>query len=222
MVPRSLESWTAAACSDAAYEFKAVDGCDLIWEHHEGATSVGIYSSRTHKGWHLLTFRGSEEFADWLINFSVWPRLDAALHRGYAAAWGSVHAEALEQLQELSITHLTCTGHSMGGSLATLAAFDLPFTSHLITFGSPKLASESMAARIEEKVPVVMRFVHGGDLCPLYPFALHQHVGAERRIGPERTPLRMLTQGLWDHDPKRYVQALAPAEVTAEVTGSLW
>ncbi len=209
MIALDLESRAAAACANASYAFKAAPDCELIWTIHAGPTSAGIYASTTIPGWYLLSFRGSEELADWLINLRIWPRLNRELHHGYAKAWESVHGSILEQLQELPVTHLTCTGHSMGGALATLAAYDIPLESHLITFGSPKLASPSMAALIEEEIPVVRRYVYGGDICPLYPVALHSHIGAEHQVGPERSLWRMITHGLWDHRAKGYVLALA-------------
>ena len=208
MIDQATEARVAAICSDSAYEFKAVDGCQLIWEHHEEGTSLGIYASIDFPGWFLLTFRGSEELRDWLTNFNVWPRADRSSHRGYSRSWDDVIDDVMAQLNRLEIQHLTVTGHSMGGALASLAMNDLPWHAHLVTFGSPKVASRSLATNIEEKVCKAWRYVFGGDLCVLYPFVGMSHIGEEVRIGPRRNFWRMLFRGPWDHDPKNYVQAL--------------
>ncbi|QNJ25980.1 lipase family protein [Synechococcus sp. SYN20] len=209
MVSLDFESALAAACSDASYEYKPVAGCRLIWEHHQGSDSVGIYAYQDQPDWLVLTFRGSEELRDWSRNFRAFPRHQGEIHGGYARCWAGLSHAVEEKLAGLSFTHLTITGHSMGGAVATLAAWQLPWACHLITFGSPRVVNHSLAERIQEKVPVVRRFVHGGDVVPLYPVLLHRHVGEVRRIGAERTLVRMLLKGFADHHPKRYAELLA-------------
>ena len=92
-----------------------------------------------------------EQRADWLVNFQVRPLLrlpgGARAHRGYARAWQSLKDNVLPKLAELNIQHLTVTGHSLGGALATLAVMDMePQDLHLITFGNPKACGSRLAS----------------------------------------------------------------------------
>jgi hypothetical protein len=68
------------------------------------------------------------------------------------------------------------TGHSLGGALTTLAAFDA-VTSGIVnsdqilmyTFGSPRVGNGVLAKAIESAVPEIYRLVHWNDLVPHVP-----------------------------------------------------
>ena len=204
------ESIAAIRISDAAYFFREVSGFRLTWTHEEQFDAVAIYSSTEIEGWHVLAFRGTEEGADWRVTANVWPLLDmgggAQAHRGYGLAWQALKDDVLAQLAKLNISHLTVTGHSLGGALATLAAADLPPGDlHLITFGNPR-ATNQLLAEVIGQTHRVTRYVHGNDLCPLYPLGDLHHVAPAVQLGE---------RGWWlyasaaaDHKPFRYARAL--------------
>ncbi len=83
---------------------------------------------------------------------------------------------------------ILCTGHSMGGALACLAALDLsilrvPLTRRVacVTFGQPKVGNAAFAKLLESTVPAFLRVVYERDVVsvqPSIPF-LFQHAGRE-------------------------------------------
>ncbi len=66
-------------------------------------------------------------------------------------------------------------GHSLGGVVATHAAYDYgkrkgnEMSPVLITYGSPKVGSKELVERINEKVPIIYRVIRRGDFVPMTP-----------------------------------------------------
>ena len=66
-------------------------------------------------------------------------------------------------------------GHSLGGVVATHAAYDYgkrkgnSMSPVLITYGSPKVGSKELVGRINEKVPIIYRVIRRGDFVPMTP-----------------------------------------------------
>jgi hypothetical protein len=66
------------------------------------------------------------------------------------------------------------TGHSLGGSIATLAAYDLVLqniaTRPLVyTFGEPRTGNKAFATAVMSKIPDVFRLVHYRDMVAHLP-----------------------------------------------------
>ena len=215
MVPERLEALSAIEISDAVYFFREVQGFELIFRLRVDNHAMGIYRSTEHPGWYVLAFRGTEELADWATNLNTWPSWKQA-HRGYRKGWLSMRAAVLAWFEGVEIKHLTLCGHSMGGALAQLALLDIPRRpTHLITFGSTKAVSPSLASAIASKADKGMRFVFGGDIAPFFPFAHLRHPHPAIQLGPPRTWWRMLLC-FWHHHPRRYIAALGEGEEPAE------
>ena len=206
LIDEATEAHAAVRCSDAVYEFEPVQDFELVWQLELNNQAVGLYASSVIPGWHLLVFRGSEELEDWIVNFTVWPPHQQA-HRGYGLAWASLRPHVLQALEQQQIDHLTLCGHSMGGALAQLAVLDIPRSAHLITFGSTKAVSRSLADAIASKAAKGLRFVFGCDVAPLFPFTELHHSHPAVQIGPPRTWWRLLL-GPWDHRMANYLKAL--------------
>ena len=133
-----------------------------------------------------LIFRGTEffTFKDWTTDFDtilttelsderklsdgpVIGQLEPARHVGFAVAWGSIRPDVERWLDQLiaggQIKRTVFSGHSLGGALATMAAFY--FASHpdnlndasqvkydigaVITFGAPKVGGSQFKAQYE-------------------------------------------------------------------------
>jgi hypothetical protein len=104
----------------------------------------------------ILAFRGTSTLADAKTDLraqnALWIR-GYATHSGFLDAWNSIRPsivsrlhDRLENGQELHIT-----GHSLGGAIATLCAFDFEFREQfsvrsLYTFGSPRVFGKNGAA----------------------------------------------------------------------------
>ncbi|MBK8815391.1 MAG: lipase family protein [Methylococcaceae bacterium] len=93
------------------------------------------------------------------------PGFDTPVHPGFAKALQSVWT----QLQTRLTTNnkpLWVTGHSLGGAIATLLAYQLPErVAALYTFGSPCVGTEEFVNAFNEKglKPKTYRYLHGND-----------------------------------------------------------
>ena len=105
----------------------------------------------------------------------------AGFHKGLSAVLSSVKS-ALSVAASLappsSSRTLRVTGHSLGGALASLAAFSLSSPSpssslfasaEVVTFGEPRVGNPSFAAAYDRTVPKTWRVVNQGDTVPHTP-----------------------------------------------------
>jgi hypothetical protein len=95
------------------------------------------------------------------------------------------------------------TGHSLGGALATIAAFDavtsynLPAQQAILyNFGSPRVGNFELASAIEKAVPQIYRLVHWRDLVPHLPTCIRDLFGACTQ-GADRKGLFRGIPALW-------------------------
>eukprot|EP00931_Biecheleriopsis_adriatica_P087854 TRINITY_DN62267_c0_g1_i1.p1 TRINITY_DN62267_c0_g1~~TRINITY_DN62267_c0_g1_i1.p1 ORF type:complete len:353 (+),score=45.31 TRINITY_DN62267_c0_g1_i1:96-1061(+) len=132
----------------------------------------------------LVSFRGSQNLPNWIANFT--PSLvplqfeitteDVRVHQGFRggylqlreglktlfSAWGIQQHRAL----------ILMVGHSLGGALATLGAYDAAsdgFNVHLITMGAPRVGNSGFRHALLARVPCVARFVIDSDVVPRLP-----------------------------------------------------
>ncbi|TMW64912.1 hypothetical protein Poli38472_009079 [Pythium oligandrum] len=126
------------------------------------------------------------------------PVLNMALprvHSGFWAAYASVRSELKEVirlvLDENPGVSVYVTGHSMGGSLAILAAYDLAVNLsmkvNMYNFGGPRVGNPSFVRLYDKCVPTSYRIVMDGDIVPGVPdfWGLYQHAGTEISIDLE-------------------------------------
>lgn len=158
----------------------------------------------------ILVFRGTQQLSDWLSNILLnqvpFPASDGDEDGAEDAAdapYGRVHSGFLDYYQELLDPHprdvmrnidptLPCliSGHSLGGAIATLAAFDLSLRLpalrsqiQLYTYASPRVG-DTVFARIHSRhIPNSYRIVNLADTVPLVPPSsladVFIHVGEE-------------------------------------------
>ncbi|KAK1870039.1 hypothetical protein I4F81_012502 [Pyropia yezoensis] len=109
------------------------------------------------------------------------------VHFGFLRAWSSVREPVLAELARWTHSFsptwtLTCTGHSLGGALATLCAADVralhPATPvSLVTFGQPRVGNAAWAAAVDGLCPHATRVIHDGDAVALCPTGDYCHGG---------------------------------------------
>jgi triacylglycerol lipase len=168
------------------------------------------------------------------------------VHRGFLHAFELVKDDMVDAIQRLrDKTHpqsLWCTGHSLGGGLAVVAAAHLLEEGHtvngLYTFGQPRVGDETFATECARRLAgQYFRFVNNNDtVTRVAPRVLgYTHTGEVRYIdvdgqihadisfwdrflervkGRMEDFLRPGTDGLKDHSMRHYVEHLESAVKT--------
>lgn len=134
-----------------------------------------------------VAFRGTETTDNWVanLNFSMVNNTLGAkvgrLHRGFSEAYlllrDGVEQHVVEGLSALGVTFgpevlVLAKGHSLGGALATLSAYDLATrgcTTACVTFGAPRVGDEAFKKAYELVVGRTLRFVNKFDQVPRLP-----------------------------------------------------
>jgi len=122
-----------------------------------------------------------------------WGCRSCYVHKGFLNAWQELEQEVLSALRGSGCegSGLVLTGHSLGGALATLAAWPLSrlhgfHLSRIYTFESPRVGGTAFASAwndaIAKEVPA-FRVTHGGDPITRMPcfFGAFRHVLHEVR-----------------------------------------
>ena len=129
----------------------------------------------------VVVFRGTNaaEFDDWIVNLRILPVTtdDGSLHKGFYEAYQRLKPQLDTILSESKPTHLWITGHSLGGALAIVCAYDLLTDSNgrwqirgVVTFGQPLLAKPDFANRLGRRLAGrYVRFVNRSDPVPRIP-----------------------------------------------------
>ncbi|MEM8931665.1 MAG: thioesterase domain-containing protein [Acidobacteriota bacterium] len=96
----------------------------------------------------LIVFSGSNEGVDWLENAAVRRIGEPGRHAGFAASLERLREPLLDWIAGLpDVDGIVCTGHSLGGALAVLAADALHRHGHtvraVVTFGAPMVGGEA-------------------------------------------------------------------------------
>lgn len=113
--------------------------------------------------------------------------MDAKLHRGFADAYKSVAGRVMEGIRKMLNVHqrpVFLTGHSLGGALAVICAFDCVLTLgiagrdlYVATYGSPRVGNAAFRRIYDECVPASWRVSVAADIVTKLPKMGYQHVG---------------------------------------------
>jgi triacylglycerol lipase len=130
---------------------------------------------------HVLAFRGTDSFLDWLADATyVQTTFDfvgnsGLVHEGFKEVYQSARDQVLTAvLAAPTNLPLYITGHSLGGGLATLAALDLavntPFANPVVySFASPRVGDPDFAAKSDVAVQTHWRVLNTLDVVPVLP-----------------------------------------------------
>ena len=101
----------------------------------------------------VVVFRGTKmtSLHNWCLNLQLVQVGDPPRHKGFQLGWESMKNLLISWLRKHSISEITLVGHSLGGAMAILAAFDLAkcndwIVNEVVTFGCPQVGSERFAA----------------------------------------------------------------------------
>ncbi|MGK7897009.1 MAG: lipase family protein [Xenococcus sp. (in: cyanobacteria)] len=205
------------------------------------ATKCAIFPD-SNKDILFIVFRGSEEWIDWSTNIDIRKAsllkmkktIDEEIvdpedrdfedqdgskkHRGFVKAYESVQQEIYDYLRSTSasnVSNVIVTGHSLGGALSTVCAFDIkrhfekPLNIIVYTFGSPKVGNADFRKSFLKHVPNSYRFVYGMDIVSALPrpWQGYRHVEKEYRLG-SRFSLKFISRRFTDHGISKYIGAL--------------
>ncbi|CAE7813559.1 unnamed protein product, partial [Symbiodinium sp. KB8] len=135
-----------------------------------------------------LAFRGTDRIANWLTNFttSLVPcevgSQAGMVHQGFQKAYLSLRTVLLDKIRDCLKEHgltqrasllLRVTGHSLGGALAMLCAYDFAhnygWEAWCVTWGTPRLGDAAFAAAFQRLVPRMARFINKMDVVACLP-----------------------------------------------------
>ncbi len=141
----------------------------------------------------IVAIRGTQNLQDWvndlealLLLYAPFP--DAGMvHMGFLVVYEHIRGSVESLLRQCAgVGRIIITGHSLGGALAILCAFDLLKNSTLglvpevHSFAGPRVASPHFAGQFDALIPICRRVVNFLDAVPQVPLPpLYQHVGEE-------------------------------------------
>ncbi len=160
----------------------------------------------------VVVFRGTDDLADWLVNLDcrTADTPHGTIHKGFYEAYHttptpaqSLRSQILARLKERPPKHLWITGHSLGGALALVCAYDLIENetfqiSGVLTFGQPMVAQPQLSNYLNQRLASrYTYFGNGKDIVPRVP-PTYVHCGARiwfhdgqiERFAPLRFPPR--------------------------------
>ena len=179
----NLDSWTCATCSsDNIYETKLMNSNELvIFGYNPTYESI------------FVGFRGSSNIQNWISNIQInqiqpYDDIELRVDKGFFNLYNSMKNSIMDTLEPISIKYNTynilVTGHSLGGALATLFAFDIMYNNqfyyikYIITFGSPRVGNEYFSNYFYSLQSYSKRITHYYDIVPHTPeeFLNYHHV----------------------------------------------
>ena len=126
----------------------------------------------------FVVFRGTKTknnvSADTKISslYGITNNSDEKIQAGFLIFYLRCRFELLSALQKLKkVKNVYFTGHSLGGAIATIAAFDFKRnnpskTVHCYTFGAPTAGNKTFANQFDKIIDESWRFVHPDDIVP--------------------------------------------------------
>ena len=127
----------------------------------------------------VICFRGTEpnKMTDVFADLKAWPKRSqerGLVHFGFAQALDKVYSDIVGHVDYLKSNSnidykIVCTGHSLGGALATLCASRMD-SHEAYTFGSPRVGTKSFCKEMETDGIKHYRFVNNNDVVTAVPF----------------------------------------------------
>lgn len=192
------------AAMKTAWKFDRIEAFESKkrWRYH----THGVIGERHDAV--LLAFCGTDPpvFETVLTDLRLW-RTRQNVHSGFAEAAEApeVKAKVKEAIEasRSSGRPLLIAGHSLGASIASLAALQALDEKHaplaVYTYGMPRTGGAKFAARYQPLAETTYRLVNGVDVVPTVPpsIILYRHVGRllRCRIGEEFDPASLRPAG---------------------------
>jgi len=200
----SLATWSCVPCRRA--NASSVSSLKVYENATTDARAFTAVTLRDDSAEIVLSWRGTETLENWVENLKI-SRTDrglscdgCAVHSGFAEVWRSLSNRILPELVTLRAAHpsapLVIVGHSLGGAVATISAYELAVDHGIpvhavFTYGSPRVGNAAFA-RQRFTAAGQWRVTHHRDIVP--------HVPPEHILGFHHTS----TEAFYDDDSRRY------------------
>ncbi|GGH01354.1 lipase family protein [Silvibacterium dinghuense] len=140
----------------------------------------------------IVAIRGTKTPIEWIADLdavpAIWPRYPAAglVHMGFQLVYEHIAASIKDLVAPYvaQADEIWVTGHSLGGALAILTAYDLAKSNptakvpELYTFAGPRVGNPIFAADFDTLIPQCQRIVNFMDVVPQLPLPpAYEHVG---------------------------------------------
>jgi len=183
----SAEKWNCKTCESSVMLINVVE--------NGGVRVLNAIDNNYEKI--IVCFRGSSNLQNWLDNIQighVYPYssyVDVGVDKGFYKALNYVSATIYDflhtQLEIYPTYNILITGHSLGGALSSLAAFESVYLQNikpqkieLITYGSPRVGNNEFKHYMEV-IGLSWRTTHYYDIVPHVPeeFLDYIHISQE-------------------------------------------
>lgn len=126
----------------------------------------------------FVIFRGTSSFTDKIIDLKI-NKVDffynTKIHKGFYEQYMSIRSQLITKLNLYKDSYNIITGgHSLGGALATLLAFE--YKCDCITIGSPRVGNKRFAKIYNDNVKKTLRIMNEFDPIPKTPNYGYKHV----------------------------------------------
>lgn len=132
----------------------------------------------------IFSGQGTTTLIDWTNNFRLWRKKisyleNTLVHSGFIKSYDSIRHEIYSKIEEIrsmkKIKKIVCTGHSLFGAIATIAALDFSIKYkdlliECVTFGSPRVGSKNFAKLFNKNINKSFRCVRLKDPIAFTPF----------------------------------------------------
>jgi predicted lipase len=166
-----------------------IDGVDMIADDSETKFFGFIAQSTQQPSEYIAAIRGTDSFIEWIIDAEFLPTSFTpiphsglvedgffSIYKTFTGALPNKEQQAVHPFihENIASGHLTCVGHSLGSSLATMLALDAKVNDGvsnmtLYTFASPKTGDWAFAHYFNSQVTDSIRIYNEPDIVPKLP-----------------------------------------------------
>ena len=184
--------------NQAAAAAAAIDPTQRIMSHVMLVESniFGLVAFNAATSTAIVAFRGTQDATDWIhdvdaipVDYIAVPKT-GLVHAGFQLVYEHVRQSVAALLQKCQgVKNILITGHSLGGAVAMLSAFDIAvnitpgITPSLCTLAGPRAADPGFRDKFNAKFPDFTRVVNFMDVVPQVPLPpLYEHAGVELAV----------------------------------------
>jgi len=166
----------------------------------------------------FASFRGSANIQNWIDNIHVsqiqpYNNTDISVEKGFYNLFTNLKDDVIKEINNVSTEYKTnnllITGHSLGGALSTLLAFELLYVENtnmnikLITFGSPRVGNKKFVSFFNDFSIYSNRITHYYDMVPHIPqeFLKYVHISQEIWYNEENSQYKLCNDQDNNEDP---------------------